>query len=61
LEVHEQLWPLEVARGHADIVLLSRMVKLRETPVDESQLAGQVLRKMEKKKQRVPFWSRGQS
>jgi len=49
LEVHEQLWPLEVARGHADIVLLSRMVKLRETPVDESQLAGQVLRKMEKK------------
>ncbi len=41
LEVDEQLGPFEVARGDADVVLGAWMVEFGETPVDESELAGQ--------------------
>ena len=37
--IYEELRSLEIARGDANIVLLSRMVKLGQTPVDQSQLA----------------------
>lgn len=39
LQINQQLGTFEVARSHADIVLLAGMVKLRKTPVDETKLA----------------------
>jgi len=38
LQVDEELGALEVAGGHADVVLLARVVEFGQTPVDESQL-----------------------
>lgn len=38
LIVHQELWSLEVPGGDTDVVLLSRVVELRQTPVDQSQL-----------------------
>mmetsp|Transcript_2789 Transcript_2789/g.5254 ORF Transcript_2789/g.5254 Transcript_2789/m.5254 type:complete len:360 (-) Transcript_2789:429-1508(-) len=35
--VHQQFWPFKVARRHSYIILLLRMIKLGESPVDESQ------------------------
>lgn len=43
LQVDKQLGSLEVARGHADIVLLARMVELSQAPVDQAQLAVRVV------------------
>lgn len=37
LVVYEQLRPLEVPRGHPDIVLLARVVELGEAPVNEAE------------------------
>lgn len=39
LQVDEELGALEIAGGDAHIVLLSRVVELGQTPVDEAQLA----------------------
>lgn len=43
LEVDKQLGSFEVARGHADIVLLARMVELSQAPIDQAQLAVRVV------------------
>merc|ERR1711865_907283 len=37
--VHQQLWCLEVAGCHTNIVLSSRMIELSQPPVDQSKLA----------------------
>ena len=37
LIVHQQLRPLEVPAGHPHVVLLARVVELRQAPVDQSQ------------------------
>ena len=39
LEVHQQLWSLEVPRRNAHIVLGALVVELGQTPVDEPQLS----------------------
>ena len=36
LEVNEQLWALEVPRGHTNIVLCVRMIEFSKTPVNQS-------------------------
>jgi len=33
LIVHKQFWAFEIARGHTDIIFLTRMVELCQTPV----------------------------
>ena len=38
LIVHQELGSFEVARGDSDVVLLSWVVKLGQTPVDKAQL-----------------------
>ena len=38
LIVHQELGALEVAGGHSDVVLLSGVVELSQTPVYEAQL-----------------------
>lgn len=38
LEIDEQFGALEITRGHANVVLGTRVVELSEAPVDESQL-----------------------
>lgn len=38
LIVDEKLRSFEVARGDPDVVLLPRVVKLRQTPIDKTQL-----------------------
>ena len=38
LIVHQQLRALEVARRHAHIVLLARVVEFRQAPIDQTQL-----------------------
>ena len=37
LQVNEQLRTFKISGCHSDIVLLLRMVKLRESPIDETQ------------------------
>ena len=37
LVVHQQLGPLEVPARHPHVVLLARVVKLRQTPIYQSQ------------------------
>lgn len=39
LEVHEQLWSLEVSRRHANVVFGALVIELRQPPVDETELA----------------------
>lgn len=39
MQVNEQFGALEVAGGHADIVLLAQVIELSQAPVDETQLA----------------------
>lgn len=43
LQVDEQLGALEVAGGHAHVVLLSGVVELGKTPIDQTQLAVSVI------------------
>mmetsp|Transcript_87340 Transcript_87340/g.138615 ORF Transcript_87340/g.138615 Transcript_87340/m.138615 type:complete len:249 (+) Transcript_87340:272-1018(+) len=38
LQVYEKLWTLVVSRGHTNVVLSARVVKLRKSPIDESKL-----------------------
>ncbi len=38
LVVNQELWTLEVPRGHSDVVLLSWVVELSQTPVNQTQL-----------------------
>lgn len=38
LQIDEELGPLEVTRGNADVVLSAGVVELRQTPVDEAEL-----------------------
>ena len=38
LQIDEELRPLKVTRGNADVVLPSGVVELRQTPVDEAEL-----------------------
>ncbi len=39
MQVNEKLGSFEVTRGHADIVLLSWVVKFGQTPINQTQLA----------------------
>jgi len=36
LVVEQQFWTFEISRGNADIVLLTRVVELGKTPVNQS-------------------------
>lgn len=38
LVIHQEFRAFEVSRGHSDVVLLGRMIKLGQTPVYETKL-----------------------